>query len=58
LHYFTANKENAPFEITPTSNNYNNLTRTVDLSKLKNRQTIRGGQAPDDTRYIQTKVVD
>ncbi len=58
LHYFSAEKEIAPFEITPTSNNYNNLTRTIDISKLKNRQTIRGGQAPDENRYIQERVCD
>lgn len=58
LHYFSATKEIAPFEISPTSNNYNNLTRTIDISKLKNRQTIRGGQAPDESRYIQERVCD
>lgn len=58
LHYFAASKEIAPFEITPTSDNYNNLQRTIDISKLKNRQTIRGGQAPDENRYIQERFCD
>ena len=58
LHFFASSSKAAPIEITPTSNNYNDLKRTVDISNLKNRQTIRGGIAVADARYIQEKVCD
>ena len=42
IHFFkSTSRENTNFSISPTSNNYGDLKRSVDVSQLKNRQTIR-----------------
>ena len=59
IHFFKSSaRENNVFSISPTSNNYNDLKRTVDVSQLKNRQTIRGGIAPSEITYVQERVTD
>ncbi len=58
LHFFKSNSKTAPFSITDTSLNYSDLSISVDISEVKNRQTIRWGIAPDEALYTQEKVCD
>lgn len=46
----------APFELTETSQNFDNLRVQADITNLKNRQVVRGGIAPDQNRYIQERL--
>jgi hypothetical protein len=48
----------APFELTETSQNFDNLRVQADITNLKNRQVVRGGIAPDQNRYIQERLWD
>lgn len=48
----------APFELTETSENFDNLSVKADITNLKNRQVVRGGIAPDQNRYIQERLWD
>jgi hypothetical protein len=52
LHFFEKNTESAPFNLTDTSNNYiyDSLEVTEDLSQLRNRVFIKGGEAEGDAR--------
>lgn len=58
IHMFKMNNTEAPFEITDSSQNYSNLSITADISQLKNRQTVRGGEAVDAFTYTQIEVCD
>lgn len=58
LHFFKQNGNPAPFELTDDSMNFGDLSITTDISQLKNRQTVRGGEAIDATLYEQRKVAD
>lgn len=58
IHLFTATTTAAPWGITDTSENYWDMTVEVDISKLKNRQIVRGGEAPSETLYTQTNIAD
>jgi len=43
----------APFTITSTSDNFEDLTVDIDTSQLKNRQVVRGGTKTSDSYYKQ-----
>lgn len=46
------------FDLDDTSMNYSDLNITADISQLKNRQTVRGGEAVDSNLYTQVEVCD
>ncbi len=48
----------APFSLTPTSLNFGDLTIDADITNLKNRQTVRGWEAPDQFLYTQDEISD
>jgi hypothetical protein len=52
IHFFAKNTELAPFSITDTSNNYiyESLQVSEDISQLRNRVLIQGGEAEGDPR--------
>lgn len=52
IHFFAKNTELAPFNITDTSNNYiyDSLEVSDDISQLRNRVYVRGGEAEGDAR--------
>ena len=52
IHFFAKNTEAAPFSITDTSNNYiyESLQASEDISQLRNRVLIQGGEAEGDPR--------
>lgn len=59
IHYFSdISTESAPFSITDTSENYNDLELEVDVSHLKNRQVVRGKEVPATSLLTQQKVAD
>jgi len=53
IHFFDRESTDAPYSITDTSNNFDNLVVDVDTSQLKNRQTVRGGTKTSDSFYTQ-----
>ena len=55
---FEANDTPAPFDIDDTSQNYGDLSIKADTSMLRNRQVVRGGEAPSTTLYTQIFVAD
>lgn len=52
IHFFEKNTEPAPFSITDTSGNYiyDSLEVTDDISQLRNRVYVQGGEAEGDER--------
>jgi len=58
FHFIEQEDAVAPYEITNTSQNYDNLKVQADITNLKNRQVVRGGIAPDQNRYIQERLGD
>ncbi len=58
LNFYAQDKMQAPFEITNTSQNFDNLSIQADITNLKNRQVVRGGIAPDQNRYEQERFWD
>lgn len=52
IHFFAKNTEAAPFNITDTSNNFifDSLEISEDLSQLRNRVFVQGGDAIGDSR--------
>lgn len=58
LNFFANNSKPAPFKITDNSQNFSELSITTDISQLKNRQTVRGGEAVDQSDYIQEESSD
>jgi len=52
IHFFAKNTEPAPFSISDTSNNYiyDSLEVSEDISQLRNRVFIQGGEAEGDPR--------
>lgn len=58
IHLFTASTTPAPWGITDSSLNYSKLVIDADVSKLKNRQIVIGGEAPSQELYTQTVVAD
>ena len=58
IHLFADAATVAPWGIDDTSDNYRDLSVETDISKLKNRQIVRGGEAASDTLYTQAAVAD
>jgi len=58
IYLFSATTTPAPWSITDSSENYSDLHVDPDISKLKNRQIVIGGEAPDDSLYTQTFSAD
>ena len=59
LHYYSKLwSELAPFDITSTSQNFGNLKIDYDITTIKNRQTVRWWEAPDQNLYTQDEVCD
>lgn len=58
IHVFKQNNTPAPISLTDTSQNYWDLSIEPDVSMLRNRQTIRGGEAPSSVAYDQIQVAD
>lgn len=58
LHLFRQNQTAAPIEITDTSQNYSDLRIEPDMSMIRNRQMVRGGDAPASEIYEQIHVAD
>lgn len=58
FHFFKQNTSPTPFSISDTSENYDDLSITADISQLKNRQTVRGGEAIDVVPYTQDELCD
>jgi hypothetical protein len=60
VHFFANNEETAPFNLEADSDNYdtNSLAIKDDISQLRNRVTIRGGEAigEERTEKIYTKA--
>lgn len=53
IHFFNTEANDAPFSLTDTSNNFDQLRVAVDTSQLKNRQVVRGGTKTSDSLYTQ-----
>ena len=58
VQFFASEDRIAPMVVTDTSTNFNKLKITADITNLKNRQTVRGGQSPDSNLYEQFHVCD
>lgn len=59
IHFFPQNKNSAPFGIEAgVTKNYLDLVITPDVSELKNRQIVRGAEAPSAASYEQIFVAD
>lgn len=58
IHLFQAATTPAPWGITDTSLNYFDLKIEADITKLKNRQIVIGGEAPSQDTYTQPVVAD
>ncbi len=53
IHFAKMEGEPAPYSITDTSNNFNNLKVEMDVSNLGNRVIVRGGEKTSASRYAQ-----
>jgi len=53
IHLFPQVKNQAPFDLTATSDNFNNLQITEDVSRLVNRQVVKGGDETSEDKYSQ-----
>lgn len=59
LHFFPSNQNPAPFSLTAGSTqNYAKLKVEPDTAELKNRQVVRGAEAPAANLYEQIFVAD
>ena len=58
VHFFYRNTETAPFALTDTSENfiYESLVITEDITKLRNKVTVRGGTNPSTNDRSETLV--
>jgi len=53
IHFFARETNVAPFNVGDDENNFIDLSVDVDISQLKNRQTVRGGVKTSDNKYGQ-----
>jgi len=53
IHFYDFETTIAPFTVSDTSNNFDDLSVDVDTSQLKNRQVVRGGTKTSDSLYTQ-----
>lgn len=59
IHFFPQNQNDAPFGIEAgVTQNYASLVVDPDISELKNRQIVRGAEAPSASIYEQIFVAD
>lgn len=58
VHFFEQESYACPMEILDASEVYGDLSITADISQLKNRQVVRGGEAIDAFTYTQDEVTD
>jgi len=58
VHFFKMDATPAPFSLTDSSQNFSDLSITTDIAEIKNRQTVRGWIAVDQTTYTQDEVTD
>jgi len=58
INVFANNAKPAPYNLDDTSKNYNDLSISADISMLKNRQVVRGGEAPMLFDYTQDSEND
>lgn len=58
VYYTRQGYERSPFDLSDTSTNFGNLTKEVDTSDLKNRQTVVGGEAIEPVLYTQDNESD
>ncbi len=59
LHFFPLNQNNAPFGIEAgVTQNYSNLIVDPDITELKNRQVVRGAEAPAASLYTEIQEAD
>ena len=58
VNVFTNSAKAAPYWLTDTSMNYSDLSISADMSMLKNRQVVRGGEAPMTFLYTQDSEND
>jgi len=58
IHLFDELVNVAPFSLTETSKNFNNLQITYDTSRLINRQKVKGGDETSTSFYNQVKEGD
>lgn len=59
FHYFSKIWTSpSPFSITDTSQNFWDLSIEADITNLRNRQTVRGGEAPEQSLYTQDEISD
>lgn len=55
IHFFPSDTNNAPFDLSETSNNFSNLRINYDVSRLVNRQVVRGGEETSASQYWEHK---
>lgn len=58
INVFRNDAKPAPFGLDDTSMNYDDLSISADISMLKNRQVVRGGEAPMLFQYTQDSEND
>ena len=58
LNVFRNNGTPAPWTITDSSKNFDEMSLSIDMSMLKNRQTVRWWEAPMTFRYVQDSYTD
>ncbi len=58
IHFFANDAREADFEITCATDTCGTVSLQADLAQVKNRQTVRGGLAPEQTEYTQNQVND
>lgn len=58
IHEFSSTDTEAPFSLTDTSENYDRLIVTPDITKLVNRVLVRGGEAPAESLLTDIQEAD
>jgi len=53
IHFFDRETNSALIEFTDTSENFSDLTVSVDITQLKNKQVVRGGTRTSTSDYMQ-----
>lgn len=55
IHFFDQEENNAPFDLTETSDNFEELSIKVDAKNLKNVQYVEGGENTSTSTYSEVK---
>ena len=58
IYLSSSGAENAPFEVTESSDNFDNLNISYDSSRLANRQIVEGGEETSTSEYSEVKEGD